>query len=74
MNERSGALLRLKCQEVSRLLSSGQDETLPPADRARLRLHLVMCRACRTVSDQFDFIRRAMRQLDHERPPEGTPL
>jgi predicted anti-sigma-YlaC factor YlaD len=74
MNERSGALLRLKCRDVSRLLSDGQDQTLPPADRARLRLHLVMCRACRTVNEQFDFLRRAMQQLDHDRPAEGTRL
>ena len=35
--------LQLNCQEVSRLISEGQDETLPAADRARLRLHFVMC-------------------------------
>ncbi|MFY7857607.1 MAG: zf-HC2 domain-containing protein [Rubrivivax sp.] len=74
MNERSAALLRLKCQEVSRLLSDGQDEALPAADRARLRLHLVMCRACRTVSAQFDFLRRAMRQMDGDLPGDGTRL
>jgi len=48
---------------VSRLLSDAQDRPLPAADRARLRLHLVMCHACRDVEAQFDFIRRAMRRL-----------
>ena len=52
-----------KCKEVSRLLSSGLDESLPAADRARLRLHLVMCNACRNVSEQMQFIRRAMKRL-----------
>lgn len=61
-----------KCKEVSRLLSSGLDERLPAADRARLRLHLVMCDACRNVSEQMQFIRRAMKRLGQdssERPP-----
>jgi hypothetical protein len=35
--------LNLNCQEVSRMISDGEDMKLPPADRARFRLHLVMC-------------------------------
>jgi predicted anti-sigma-YlaC factor YlaD len=51
------------CQEVSRMLSDGQDKRLPPAERARLRLHLVLCDACRNVEEQFDFLSRAMQRL-----------
>lgn len=51
------------CQEVSQLLSNGMDERLPVADRARLRLHLVMCQACRNVGEQMQFIRQAMKRL-----------
>jgi predicted anti-sigma-YlaC factor YlaD len=61
------------CQEVSRLLSNGLDETLPVKDRARLRLHLVMCHACRNVSEQMQFIRQAMKRLgegDTHPPPK----
>ncbi len=68
--ERKPSLVQLNCQEVSRLLSDQQDEVLPVADRARLRLHLVMCATCRNVSEQMDFLRRAMRQIDRERPDE----
>jgi predicted anti-sigma-YlaC factor YlaD len=68
--ERKPSLVQLNCQEVSRLLSDQQDQTLPTADRARLRLHLVMCATCRNVSEQMDLLRRAMRQLDRERPDE----
>lgn len=32
----------LKCKEVSRLISDGQDRDLPPKERARLRLHFVI--------------------------------
>ncbi|MCE2915668.1 MAG: zf-HC2 domain-containing protein [Rubrivivax sp.] len=67
----SGPKISLSCQEVSRLLSDRQDETLPAADRARLRLHLVMCGACRNVQEQMDFMRRAMQQLGKE--SDGGP-
>lgn len=59
------------CQEVSRLLSDGQDQRLPTKERARLRLHLVMCDTCRNVEAQFDFLRRAVRELGRREPPEG---
>jgi predicted anti-sigma-YlaC factor YlaD len=61
---------RLRCREASELLSRQQDGTLPVADSARLRLHLVMCDACRNVAEQLAFIRRAMRQLSKEQGPE----
>ncbi|MFM9881048.1 MAG: zf-HC2 domain-containing protein [Burkholderiaceae bacterium] len=65
------SLLLPDCQEVSRLLSDGRDQRLPPAERARLRLHLVICKTCRGVDEQFDFLRRAMQRLGHgqEQPP-----
>jgi predicted anti-sigma-YlaC factor YlaD len=59
--------INLNCQEVSRLLSAGQDQPLPNGDRARLRLHLVMCEACRNVDEQMQFLRVAMRGMSrHE--------
>ena len=60
--------INLNCQEVSRLLSDGQDLQLPSADRARLRLHLVMCEACRNVDEQMQFLRAAMRGLNRDDP------
>lgn len=61
----------LDCKEVSRLLSDGQDQQLPPSERARLRLHLVICTACRNLDAQFRFLREAMRKLDKGKtPPE----
>ena len=59
----------IDCREVSRLISDGEDEKLPPADRSRLRLHFVICETCRNVSEQMQFLRRAMRQLGREEPP-----
>jgi hypothetical protein len=64
------AMEKLTCKEVSRIFSAGQDRELDPGERARLRLHLVICAACRNVEQQFDFLRRAMRQLGKNDPPK----
>jgi len=53
-------MLRLSCQQASRLLSQQQDEPLPFGKRVRLRLHLMYCDACTNVSRQFDTLRLAM--------------
>jgi predicted anti-sigma-YlaC factor YlaD len=63
--------LQLDCQQVSRLISDGLDETLPAPERARMRLHFVICQTCRNVDEQMQFLRRAMRQIDKEEPPRG---
>ena len=62
--------LKLDCQEVSRLISETQDANLPAPDRARMRLHFVMCQACRNVDQQMAFLRRAMQQLDADKLPK----
>jgi predicted anti-sigma-YlaC factor YlaD len=59
----------LDCKEVSRLISNGLDETLPAPERARLRLHFVICETCRNVSEQMQFLRRAIRDLGKDEPP-----
>ena len=64
--------LQLDCKEMSRLISESQDQTLPPAERARMRLHFVICDTCRNVDEQFGFLRRAMRQLDESREADET--
>ena len=66
--------LQLDCKDVSRLISDGQDLTLPAAERARMRLHLVLCATCRNVSEQFDFRRRAMGQMDKTRVDDEPPV
>ncbi len=54
------------CQTVSRLISAGQDGELPVTDRARMRLHLVMCQNCRNAEEQLLFLRQALRSLGRE--------
>lgn len=61
------AMIRLSCQQASRLLSQRQDEPLTFGKRLRLRLHLADRDACTNVSRQFMSLRLAMqrwRELD----------
>lgn len=58
----------LDCKEVARLLSDDHEQPMPPTLRARLRLHLVVCTACRNVDAQFRFLREAMRMMDKSKP------
>ncbi len=62
--------IRLRCQEVSRLISEGMDRELPVSDRARLRLHFVICATCRRTQDQFRLLRDAVRALERDRGGE----
>ncbi len=55
---------KLTCKEVARILSDGLDAQMQPAERARLRVHMVICDACRSVEQQFDLLRRLMRNSD----------
>jgi hypothetical protein len=55
-------MLRLSCQQASRLLSQQQDEPLPFGKRMRLRLHLMYCDACTNVSRQFETVRLALQR------------
>jgi predicted anti-sigma-YlaC factor YlaD len=65
--------LMLDCKDVSRLLSAGQDGELAAPERARMRLHLVMCLTCRNVDEQLAFIRQAMRRLGRDEPLADDP-
>lgn len=59
----------LDCKEVSRLISLGLDQEMPPPERARLRYHFVICQTCRTVDEQMQFLRRAVKDMDKDPPP-----
>ena len=59
---------KLKCKDVARILSDGLDAQMEPGERTRLRLHLVICEACRNVEQQFDLLRRLVRKAE---PTQG---
>jgi predicted anti-sigma-YlaC factor YlaD len=53
---------KLTCKDVARILSDGLDTEMAVAERARLRVHMVICEACRNVEQQFDLLRRLVRK------------
>ncbi|MDP2397991.1 MAG: zf-HC2 domain-containing protein [Burkholderiales bacterium] len=50
------------CKHASELMSQGQDRTLGPVERLQLRLHLLICKRCRRVEQQFGLLRAAIRR------------
>lgn len=53
---------KLTCKDVARILSDGLDQEMTAAERARVRVHMVICEACRNVEQQFDLLRRLVRK------------
>lgn len=52
----------LDCKDTSALVSRSLDEQLPWRQRMAVRLHLLMCGACRHFAAQMSFLRRAARR------------
>ena len=50
----------LSCREATRLLSQRQDRALTTAENVKLRLHLVVCIACKRFARQLVFMRTAL--------------
>lgn len=59
--------LKPTCKEVHRLTSEGMDRELGMTERARVRMHLLVCTACRRFTGQMTLLREAMRRLE----PDG---
>lgn len=53
----------LNCKDATRLMSAAQDRPLGLAEKARLEMHLALCRGCRNFRRQMDFLRAACRRL-----------
>ena len=64
----------MNCKEASRLISEGLDRDLDLGQRAKLRLHLLICTACTRVKAQFAFLHRAAPHYpgpeDDDSPPK----
>lgn len=57
------------CREVSLLLSKEQDQPTPPRRSLPVRIHLLICKACRPYARQLDWLRRTLRRLEHAHGP-----
>jgi predicted anti-sigma-YlaC factor YlaD len=52
----------LTCREASALLSRAQDARIGALARARVRLHLLVCDACRNFERNLAIVREAIRR------------
>jgi predicted anti-sigma-YlaC factor YlaD len=53
----------LTCKQASQLLSQSLDRPLPLTNRIKLRLHLVICDACKRFSKQMHVLKTALQRL-----------
>ncbi|OWW18915.1 zf-HC2 domain-containing protein [Noviherbaspirillum denitrificans] len=56
-------MIKPTCKEVHRLTSESMDRELTLLERSRVRMHLLVCNACRNFTAQMDLIRKAMQRL-----------
>jgi len=60
----------LSCRQATRLLSDAQDRRLSTAERLQLRLHVLMCSACRRFGQQLGQMRTGVSHLKHSDSPD----
>ena len=51
------------CREVHRLVIEAQDRKLGFSERLSMRVHLILCAACRRFDAQMDLLRQAIRRF-----------
>ena len=62
----------LSCREATHLASDALDHPLPWMQRFQMRLHMLVCSACRRFAKQLAWMQRA--GLDYaDRPQHTTP-
>jgi predicted anti-sigma-YlaC factor YlaD len=61
------------CRETSLLLSRSLDERLTWYQRAQVRMHLLICDACRHFERQMLLVRRACAEVASGRRPAPHP-
>jgi hypothetical protein len=53
----------MSCREAHRLVIEGQDRKLGFAERLAVRVHLLLCIACRRFAAQMDLLCQALRRF-----------
>ncbi len=54
------------CKEATRLMSLKQDRLLTLKERISLRVHLMMCDACRHCDDQFGLLHKIGDKIEED--------
>ncbi|PCJ38561.1 MAG: hypothetical protein COA99_11745 [Moraxellaceae bacterium] len=53
----------LSCQQVTELVSASQERPLNFKEKVKLRMHTVMCSACRNFESSMGTLRKAMQEF-----------
>jgi len=66
----------LSCREATKMMSDGLDRRLTRWQRMQLRLHVMMCSACRAYRHQLELVRALLRRRfsDDPQPTEHEQL
>ncbi|MCA9261898.1 MAG: hypothetical protein KDA61_21920 [Planctomycetales bacterium] len=67
-------ILYLNCEGAAHLLSDEQDRSLLRSERWALRMHLLVCAACRQYKKQVAVIGDAVRRLASQKEPLPAEL
>lgn len=65
------SLVHINCREATALVLQGEDRRLALAERLRLRMHLLICKACPRFVRQVALMRRAMGPWRSYRDSQG---
>ena len=58
------------CLEVTRLVSESRERKLALSEQMSLKMHMVICSACRQFGSQVGFLHDAMRAYAHGKDKE----
>lgn len=62
----------LTCKQASKLISHSLDRPLTLTNRIQLRLHLVICDACKRFSKQMHVLQTALQRLKLQTESDNT--
>lgn len=65
--------MMMMCKQATRLMSLKQDRPLTLKERISLRLHLMMCNACRHCNDQFGLLHKVGDKIEKDLDEETKP-
>ncbi len=64
----------LTCKTVSRKVSDGMDARMSLTEKLSVRMHLLLCPACKRFATQLTILRDAMTSLWVDQPEAGDEL
>ncbi|WP_049722358.1 zf-HC2 domain-containing protein [Gilvimarinus polysaccharolyticus] len=63
----------MNCRRATRLMSESKERPLSATERMALRVHTMMCSACRRFDGQLDFLSQAAQRYKSKPNPDDEP-